>query len=164
MVTDKIIWKLFVIQRKRTPPPPQCHTSLSPDVFVIWCSIRVQNCYSSRPGCAELGGFSAGSTAHYNFGYIFELNLCLHLSQPFIAVCIVSYCIFLTMIHVDCPASSVRVMRFEECWSGLFRASSGWENQLLSHPDPLRKWITFSRRVKVSHHRMGFVDLDVFGQ
>lgn len=78
-------------------------------------------------------------------------------------------CVFsnnmLKLIQVDCPMSSVRLMRSVECRSWLFHGSSGWENQLLPHPNQLRNWITLSKRVKmISPHRTWLVDLDVFGQ
>ena len=69
------------------------------------------------------------------------------------------------MINADYPTCSVRLMRSVECRSWLFHGFSGWENQLLSHPNQLRNWITLSKRVKtISHCRTWLVDLDVFGQ
>lgn len=56
-------------------------------------------------------------------------------------------------------------MRSVECRSWLCHGSSGWENQLLPHPNQLRNWITLSERVKmISPWRTQLVDLDVFGQ
>lgn len=104
-----------------------------------------------------LGGLAALSFVSHLFTFTSFSNLQKHIGLTLLRL--------LTLIHVDCPLSSLRLMRSVECRSRLFHGSSGWENQLLPHPNQVRNWITLSKRFKmISHRRTWLVDLDVFGQ